>query len=63
MLGNAWFRCRQKSTEQIAVLKQFRNFILIYALNVTVDITLTYKTRSKESICLSICLNKAQVVM
>ena len=43
--GNAWFRRLQKSTEQTAVLKQFRNFILICAINFTVDIILTYKTR------------------
>ena len=31
--GNAWFRRLQKSTEKIFVLKHFRNFILIGAVN------------------------------
>ena len=43
--GNAWFRRLQKSTEETAVLKQFRNFILICAINFIVDVILTYKTR------------------
>ena len=31
--GNAWFRRLQKSTEKVFVLKHFRNFILIGAVN------------------------------
>ena len=46
--SNAWFRRLQKSTEQKAVLKQFRNFILICAISFAVDVILTYKTQLEE---------------